>query len=247
MMLAYRTLEQRFARRSAVTDAIGILNWDKETMMPLGAAEGRSEQLATLEVLAHEMLTAPEIGDLLSEAEQQTGELEDWQRGNLAEMRRLHIHATAVPANLVERSSKAATRCEIAWRKARAESDFAGLLPLLSEVVLCERETGQAKGEALGLAPYDALMDGYDPGARQADIDPLFAELRDALPVLIEAAVRRQSRNPPLPPLEGPFPQEVQRGLAQHLMTLVGVDTQRGRLDVSTHPFCGGATDDMRI
>ena len=39
----------------------------------------------------------------------------------------------------------------------------------------------------------------------------------------------------------------MQRGLAQHLMTLVGVDTQRGRLDVSTHPFCGGATDDMRI
>ena len=95
------------------------------------------------------MPTAPEIGDLLSEAEQQTGELEDWQRGNLAEMRRLHIHATAVPANLVERSSKAATRCEIAWRKARAESDFAGLLPLLSEVVLCERETGQAKGRRL--------------------------------------------------------------------------------------------------
>jgi carboxypeptidase Taq len=246
-MQPYRILEQRFARLSAVKDAIRILGWDKETMMPLGAAEGRSEQLASLEVIAHELLTSAEIGDLLGWAEQDGGELEDWQRANLREMRRIYSHATAVPAELVEAHSKAVSRCEVAWRRAREESDFPGLLPLLSEVLVREREVAQAKGDALSLSPYDALLDSFDPGARQADIDPLFAALKADLPELIGEALEHQRRREPPPAMEGPFPAEIQRGICQRLLSVVGFDTQRGRLDVSTHPFCGGAIDDVRM
>jgi carboxypeptidase Taq len=246
-MDAYQTLEQRFARLSAMGDALGILGWDKETTMPLGAAEGRSRQLATLEVLAHELLTAPEIGDLLGRAEQQRGALNDWQLANLHEMRRMYAHATAVPPDLVEASSLASSRCEVAWRTARAESDFPSLLPKLDEVLARQREVGQAKGAALGLSAYDALLDGNDPGMRAAVIDPLFADLRAGLPGLIQEALAHQAKRGPLPPLAGPFPLEAQRALGQRLMGVVGFDFGRGRLDISTHPFCGGATDDVRI
>jgi carboxypeptidase Taq len=162
-------------------------------------------------------------------------------------MRRIHTHATAVPADLVEARSKAVSRCEIAWRGARADSDFPRLLPLLSEVLICERQVAQAKGDALGLSPYDALLDSHDPGARQADIDPLFAALKADLPQLLGEALEQQRRRPPPPPMEGPFPIETQRGIGQRLMAVVGFDPQRGRLDVSTHPFCGGAINDVRI
>jgi carboxypeptidase Taq len=82
---------------------------------------------------------------------------------------------------------------------------------------------------------------------RAATIDPLFAELRAGLPGLIQAALAHQASHGPLLPLEGPFPQDTQRALGQRLMQVVGFDTTRGRLDVSTHPFCGGATEDVRI
>jgi carboxypeptidase Taq len=258
-MQAYRTLEQRFSRLSAIEDAIGILGWDRETTMPLGAAEGRAEQVATLEVMAHELLTSVEIADLLDGADQEASERDTardpgrdpgrdpWQAANLREMRRVYTHATAVPADLVAARSRAVSRCEVAWRQARQDSDFAGLLPLLSEVLLCERQVGQAKGAALGLSPYDALLDGHDPGARRADIDPLFADLRAELPSLIENALAHQSTVPPPPPMQGPFPLEAQRGLGLRLVSMLGFDLQRGRVDVSTHPFCGGATDDVRI
>jgi carboxypeptidase Taq len=52
-MQVYRSLEERFARISSIEDAIGILQWDTETMMPEGAADSRSDQLATLKGLAH--------------------------------------------------------------------------------------------------------------------------------------------------------------------------------------------------
>jgi carboxypeptidase Taq len=133
------------------------------------------------------------------------------------------------------------------WREARRDSDFARLAPYLAEVLRLQREIGQAKGAVLGLDPYDALLDGYDPGMRRAVIDPLFADLTSWLPGLIaEARGKQGAAGEPLP-LDGPFPVETQRQLGLTLMRALGFDEDRGRLDISLHPFCGGATDDVRI
>jgi len=42
-----------------------LLGWDQETMMPPGGVRARAEQLATLERLFHERLTAAEVEDWL--------------------------------------------------------------------------------------------------------------------------------------------------------------------------------------
>ena len=115
-MDAYRSLEARFARLASIEDALGILQWDAETMMPDGASDGRADQLATLKGLAHEILTARSTGELLDEAAQDQASLSDWQSANLREMRRLYLHAAAVPADLVEANSRAVSRAEMVWR-----------------------------------------------------------------------------------------------------------------------------------
>ncbi len=246
-MQAYTSLTRLFGRLRALGDAAGVLGWDSQTLMPAGAAEGRAEQLATLRGLAHELLVAPATSDLLAAADSEALGLDAWQQANLREMRRMFAHASAVPGDLVEASSKATSRAEMAWREARANSDFAALLPHLREVLDLEREVGQAKGAALGLAPYDALLDQYDPGLRRARIDPLFATLRREIPDLIQAAKARQDASPAPAAIEGRFPVAAQRALGETLMRMVGFDFTRGRLDVSLHPFCGGATGDVRI
>ena len=50
-----------------------------------------------------------------------------------------------------------------------------------------------------------------------------------------------------MPDPEGPFAVEKQRALGLRMMAALGYDLERGRLDVSTHPFCGGADNDVRI
>ncbi|GAB4185540.1 MAG: carboxypeptidase M32 [Thalassobaculales bacterium] len=241
-MSAYAALEVRFRRIGLIGDALGILGWDRATLMPDGAAGTRAEQVAALSVLSHELLTAPEIGDLLAAAEGEA--LTDWQRANLREMRRDWHHATAVPAELVEALSKACAACEMTWRQARPAADFALLLPRLAEVLHLVREVAAAKAAALGVAPYDALLDQYEPGGRAARIDVLFGELAAALPDLVERALAAAR---PALPLPGPFPQAAQKALGERLMRAAGFDFTRGRLDVSLHPFCGGATGDVRI
>lgn len=244
---AYATLERRFTRLSALSDVIGILDWDTQTTMPPGAADARAEQTATLRVLRHELLTAPDIDDLLDRAAHELSADDPWRLANLREMRRRRVHATAVPPDLVEAESMAASKCERVWRTARAESDFAALRPHLEEVLRLQRAVADAKAAALGVAPYDALLDQYEPDGRAAEIDALFAELATFLPGLIEGALEAQARRPAPARPAGPFPAEAQRALGAELMRAVGFDFERGRLDVSLHPFCGGATDDVRL
>ena len=246
-MRAYEALERLFGRLSAIGDAAGILGWDAQTLMPAGAAEGRAEQLATLRGLSHDMLVAPAVADLLGAAETSAEALGAWETANLREMRRSHAHAIAVPHELVVASSKATSRAEMAWRDARATSDFALLAPHLREVLRLQRETARHKGQALGIAPYDALLDQFDPGLRRARIDPLFDRLRFELPGLVREARARQAREAAPAPIAGPFPLAAQRSLGETLMRALGFDFARGRLDTSLHPFCGGATGDVRI
>lgn len=245
-MTAYQELERRHARIAAIGDALGILGWDTQTIMPEGANDGRAEQTATLSVIAHELATDPRMADLLAEAEAD-GSLDPWQRGNLREMRRHHIQSTAIPADLVEATSKAVSVCEMTWRAARAESDFAKLLPSLTEVLARVREGAEAMGSVMGISAYDALLDSHDPGARAERIDALFADLSAFLPDLIGRVLDRQAAAPAAVDPQGPFPVEKQRELGLRMMERLGFDFSRGRLDVSLHPFCGGATGDVRI
>lgn len=244
MNKAYQSLERHFARLSSLNDAIGILCWDKEVIMPHGAAERRAENLAMLEGLRHEILTAPEMAELLASAD--AGD-DVWRRANLAEMQRLHTHATALPGDLVEASAQATARSEMVWREARQNSDFKTFLPYQQEVLNLTRQIATAKGEALGLSPYDALLDSFDPGTRQTDIDPIFTRLGAELPGLIAAVLEKQNSLPAPTPPQGPFPVPQQEALGRELMQQLGFDMTRGRLDVSLHPFCGGATHDVRL
>ncbi|MGA7264008.1 MAG: carboxypeptidase M32 [Stellaceae bacterium] len=245
-MTAYRELEQRFRRLGAVEQAISVLHWDTASIMPSGGAAARAEQLATLRLIAHQHLVAPEIEGLLAEAEAAADELGDWQRANLREMRRRWRHATAVPAALVEAESRACSECEAVWRRGRLENDFAAVLPGLERILRIEREIASVKARPLGTSPYEALLDQYEPGASVAQIDRLFGEIAGFLPDLIEGALDRQAAVSSAP-LCGPFPIETQRRLAMRLMERIGFDFAHGRLDISAHPFCGGTPEDVRI
>ena len=243
---AYETVVARFARAADIDNALGILEWDTETMMPEGAADRRGETLATLSVLRHEVLTDPRLAEALDAAEADD-HADPWRAANVREARRRWAHANAVPADLVAASAKAITRCELAWRSARKNDDFPALLPTLKDVLSLQRQIGQAKAGALGTTVYDALLDEYEPGGRSEKIDALFDDLAAFLPDLTEDALSHQAARPAPAVPEGPFPIDAQRELARRLMEAAGFDFNRGRLDVSLHPFCGGADDDVRI
>jgi carboxypeptidase Taq len=241
--IAYGRLEALFERLNHLAQAQGMLQWDMAAMMPVGGADSRAHQLATLTTVRHEMLTGALVKDLLAAAEGEP--LDDWQRANLTEMHRDWLHASVVPADLVSSFSHACSACEMVWRKARPAADFAMVAESLAAVVRLTREIAAIKSQALALTPYDALLDQYEPGGRAADIDAVFAELELFLPGFLQEVMAAQAPAPSLP--AGPFPIDRQKALGERLMRALGFDFDHGRLDVSAHPFCGGTPDDVRL
>ncbi len=215
-------------------------------MMPRGSADVRGEQLAALETEYHALLTAPRITRLLDRAQANAQGLTDWQVANLREMRRQRDHAIATPVTLISRLTKVASRAEARWLEARQQGKFEIFAPHLEEVVHLVRDKSALLGQALNLAPYDALVDEFSPGINTADIDAMFKALSRRLPSLIREAIALQDHRPP-DPLTGKFPSGKQRALAIEVMKAVGFPFDRGRLDESEHPFTEGVSGDIRV
>jgi carboxypeptidase Taq len=246
-MTAYDRLAARFARIATIDEAAAMLGWDAATMMPAGGAPARGDQLAVLAGLAHGLLVEPEVAGDLAEAAAAGDDPDPWRAANLALMRHAHRRATAVPADLVEAEARANSACEKVWREARQRSDFALVRPWLNEVLNLVRQRAAALAPALGLTPYDALMDGWQRGIVAADVAPVFrayeAFLSTALPQAEALAARRGE---PLVPA-GPFPAATQEAFCRRLVERAGLEPAHFRLDRSLHPFCGGTPTDLRI
>jgi len=118
--------------------------------------------------------------------------------------------------------------------------------PHLEEVVHLVRDKAALLGQARGLAPYDALVDGFTPGISTADIDTIFKALSRKLPGLINEAIEVQADRAPLP-LVGKFSVARQRSLALDVLKALGFPFDRGRLDESEHPFTEGVPGDIRV
>ncbi len=221
-----------------------IAGWDQAANMPAKGNEARAAAMAELAALMHRMRTDPVLAVQLDSAEQEP--LTEAQRANLREIRREWRSANALPESLVTRRELATARCEHAWRSQRGANDWSGFLGGFREVLAIAREEAALLAAQTGLSRYDALMDRFEPGMTSARVDAIFGELRGWLPGLIRLVRSKQAAEPAIAPV-GPFTVPAQRALCERLMGQLGFDFEAGRLDVSTHPFCGGVPEDVRI
>ena len=234
----YEQLEQEFRRLHAFRGALSLLRWDAAVMMPRGSADVRGEQLAALETEHHALLTTPKVARLLERAEAGASQLEDWPLANLREMRRQRDHAIATPPSLISRLAKATARAEVFWVEARKANDFKLFAPHLEEVVHLVRDKAALLGQARGLAPYDALVDGVH--SRYLDRRHRH-HLQGAVAQAARASSIRPSKcRPTHAPIAAHRQIQRRRGSASwplEVLKALGFPFDRGRLDESEHPF----------
>jgi carboxypeptidase Taq len=151
--------------------------------------------------------------------------------------------ATKLPADFVRDKAIQSSRGYHAWAQARATNDFAGYAPVLEKNLEFARREAAYLGH--GGAPYDYMLDLHDPGLTAAAVDRLFSELKRDLVPLVKAIAASPVRVRP-GVLRG-FPIEGQRTFLREVTERIGFDYNRGRIDVSLHPFCSGSNDDIRM
>lgn len=240
----YKNLQKTFERLSRLNHLGSITRWDEAAMMPAGGGEARAKALAELNVISHELITDPRMGDWIAQAERES--LDEWQKANVREIKRSWQISNSIAADLVEKQSLAGMRAEQSWRIMRADNNWKDFRPLLEEVVVLAREEAQQLGSKMGLSPYNALVNKYEPGATAEKIEKVFAGLKSELPPIVDQILEKQKTKNTIFP-KAQYPIEQQRKLGLEMMKAIGFDFNHGRLDVSHHPFCGGVPQDTRI
>lgn len=239
---AYKTLLETLRRHDRLGSIGGLIGWDELTMMPAGSADLRGEQKAILTELIFREAQKPEFRDQVEALEAVKDQLDSDQLAVVREARRDLDMVTHIPAEFAARKSRAQSASYQAWVKARNNDDFASFLPYLQEQLDLAKE--QAAFFDVSDA-YDYWIDQFDPGMTCATIEPLFAELAPQLRSLAERIINAPTP-PPADVFKG-FPVDKQEHFLREVVTSMGFNFERGRIDTSVHPFCGGHGQDTRM
>ena len=236
-MSAYDELMKFQRENEALGQIAGRLGWDQETMMPEGATPQRAEEHGAMANILHARRIDPRVGEWLETAET----ADEVAAANLRHIRRDYERTAKVPAALAAELARTTSLAHRVWAQARADEDVAAFLPILQNVV------GLRRQEAMAIAgeddPYDALLDGYEPGATGASLSAMFTALRPRL-VALRAAILDQ---PAPAALSGRFDEAGQMAISQKLALAFGYRVEHGRIDKAVHPFSSGSGLDVRI
>jgi len=250
---SYQELIAIAKRLSVIRNAAGILQWDLETKMPAQGLQQRADELALLDVLAHQTLADPKVGALLDRIEKDSAfaQLDTLQQRNVALMRKGYTEESALPDELVEALAKQAAITVDTWKRAKVAKNFAMYRPELEKMLALRKESAAILKDAKGTkTDYDALLDIYEPGMPADRISEVFTEMRGGLIRVMEKVVSSGVRPDPTI-MSRHVPVEAQRRISEAAMEFIGYQTTGedawGRLDETEHPFTLGYYGDVRI
>ena len=243
-MSSYEALKNHYLKISNFNHLSAICGWDQATMMPSGGNQSRSKAMAELSLHTHQLSTDPKLGELFDKASNEN--LSEEATASLHEMKRSWQLSTVLPDDLVEAKSLAGSKCEHAWRTQRGDNDWSGFCKNFEPVVALSQEEAQIRAEHTNSTAYDAMLDIYEPGVTTEQLDVIFGNVKTWLPSLTQQVQEKQKNESFIIPTET-YSVKEQNALGLEVMKMLSFDFNHGRLDVSSHPFCGGTAQDTRI
>jgi len=231
-----------------------VLHWDQETCMPEAAVQERADQLSLLSGLMHDRITQPEIGEKLGalgvdfDVDPLPRIPEDFRgidQAFLRELARQYRRNTKIPRRVVTELAKQTAIGQRAWVEARRAADFSQFSGQLAAILELVREVSSCLGSEDH--PYDPLLDEYEPYMKTAEVEEVFAGLRQGLTKLLDK-IRGSGKTVPTDFLSRNYDIEKQKSFGLEVLTALGFDFKRGRLDETAHPFTTTlGSSDVRI
>ena len=223
-----------------------VLSWDQSTYMPPEGAAARGRQMAIISKLAHEQFTDDKVGNLLDGLSSEEG-LSDNDSALVSILKKDFDKAVRVPASFLADFSSHAAASYQAWTEARASNDFPTMQPILEKNLDLSRQYAEYLGYDSSAGHIaDPLIDQSDEGMTVATIRPIFAALREELVPLVKAVSEQETIDDSC--ILKFFPHDRQLAFGKQVAKDFGYDFERGRLDLTYHPFCTTfSINDVRI
>ncbi len=234
----------------SINHAASLMSWDFETYMPREGTEERGVADSQLRLLYKQLLLNKDFVDLVESAKKQKEEgLNDIEKGIVRVLDRNITRQMKIPKELTEAESLERVRGNMAWRQAREKSDFMMYEPHLKKMIEIKKQIAEKIG--YGKHPYDALLDEFEEELTVDDLDKVFSALTPKIQNILKKLVdsgsafcKEESNNLGKPRYDIQKVEELNR----EILKLLQYDTERFRMDVSTHPFTEAmGLNDVRI
>lgn len=239
----YNKYKESLTKIADVQFASAVMGWDQETYMPPKGAEFRAQQLSTIAGIYHELATSNELGDLLNKLNADAS-LNEKEKRNIKQSLKNYNDNKKYTTAFVQELSKTISETFQSWQKAKEKNDFALYAPHLEKLVKLKREECKLLGYKAH--PYDALLDQYEPGAKTADLEILFADVRRQLVAFVKQVAAKPQNADSFMFLH--YDKQKQWNFGLDLLRQMGYDFEAGRQDVSSHPFTTSfSSQDVRV
>jgi carboxypeptidase Taq len=238
-------LKQELQTIAALETASSILSWDESTYMPPKGAEARGQHLAVLQRLSHEAFTSKKVGRLLDKLSsfESTLHPESDEACLIRVTRYDYERATKIPPKLLAEAVEHFSKTYHLWSEARPENNFAKVQGALERTL---EYSHQIAGLYSAKHPADVFIEESDVGMTVDSIRPLFSKLREQLTPMVERIAARKPADDSV--IGQYFPEKKQLELSLGMARDLGYDLQRGRMDLTLHPFeTSFGVNDVRI
>ena len=240
----YQDYVATLQKRMDVDAAIAVLSWDKETYLPEKGARFRSQQVATLSGISHEIFTDKKFGKTLIELNEKVDKLDAFQAKNVELSWKEYQRSTKLSKDFVIKKSQTISSAYHAWMEARKANDFKVYKKDLKAIVaICQEEA-----DLIGYKdhPYDALLDIYEPDAKTKDLTKLFKDVREQLVDFVKEIKEKSQVKDKF--LFQKYDKDEQWKFGLNLLENMGYDFKAGRQDISEHPFTiNFSSEDVRV
>lgn len=230
---ALENYRKQYRKIKLFQDIASVLHWDSEVMMPEEGREYRSSQIAAVAELTHDWMTDKSFFNQIETAKKSIGELPEqdrwvWNR-ELEVLMEEKEKADKLPSEFVSEFARVTNLAHAEWATAKKDKNFKSFANRLEELVQLSKKQADYFGYAT--EPYDALLDSYEKGAKAAQIQILFSDLKKSLVPIVATAPKFKN------PFPGPVSTDKQTKFCNRLPSLLGLTTKESRLDTSNHPF----------
>ena len=222
---------------SLIGNAASLLQWDLETYMPKKGIEDRSEQLAILSKLVHEMIIDDKLWAALKRL-MKSAVLKKLTPKDRLVVTRLHKgveKSRKVPTKFVTDYTKFQAICGEKWKIAREKNKFAIFAPYLEKMIKFKKQ--KIKYINLPGHPYNTLLDSFEEGMTVKQLKPIFEKLKPELVRLLKDIKSTKQYKRQKKTLKGRFPEEGQQAISDWIYPQIIREKDISRIDKSTHPF----------
>lgn len=169
----------------------GLLSWDRSTLLQQKGQNFRAEQNEFFAGMIHEMSTDSQLQENISILLSQKENLSEDDLANVNVYKKDLDQLLKLPAEFVARKAKVCSQTESVWERAKKESNFKLVQPLLQQVIDLSRE----EANLLGFKdhPYDALLDNYEPDFTVALGNKLLIPLGKFIKEILPEVITKQS------------------------------------------------------